>query len=93
MQTKNLNYLTGCEDGFSTGQGTSLTVGDDAGRLLRSGLANRDKKGLLFKASTANGFFDDIVLSLGELAGEFLNGLFDSGTVFFSRSPFSDCWK
>lgn len=68
-------------------------MADVVARLLRSGLASRNKKGLLLRASTTNGFFEDMVLrgALGELVGEVLNGLFDSGTVFFSMSPLTDC--
>ncbi len=85
------DWLTGWEEVISTEQGASQTIGDVLARLLRSGLANRNKKGLLLRASTTNGFFEDIVLSLGELVGELLNGLFDSGTIFFSMSPLTDC--
>lgn len=77
--------------------GTSLTSNGEADRV-RTGLTNLDRKGLLLcTSSVINGFFEGIA-SAGRatyVAAEpqLVNGLFDSGTVFFSKSPFSDCWK
>ena len=67
----------------------TLAIGDTLPRFPSRGLVNKNGLLLLWQ-SVVKGFFDKVVLGAG--FGEHTKGLLlDSGTVFFSRLPESDC--